>query len=50
MASVLAGLSRFFRSVRLAVVLILVIVALVGGAGFGIYELTKKEEEASPIR
>lgn len=29
---------------------ILVIVALVGGAGFGIYELTKKEEEASPIR
>ncbi len=29
---------------------ILTIVALVGGAGFGIYELTKKEEEASPIR
>jgi hypothetical protein len=29
---------------------ILVIVALVGGAGFGIYELTKKEEEVSPIR
>jgi hypothetical protein len=29
---------------------ILVIVAAVGGAGFGIYELTKKEEEASPIR
>ena len=31
-------------------VFVLVIVALVGGAGFGIYELTKKEEEASPIR
>jgi hypothetical protein len=29
---------------------ILVIVALAGGAGFGIYELTKKENEASPIR
>jgi len=29
---------------------ILVLVAAVGGAGFGIYELTKKEEEASPIR
>jgi len=29
---------------------ILVIVAAVGGAGFGIYELTKKEEEVSPIR
>jgi len=29
---------------------ILVIVAAAGGAGFGIYELTKKENEASPIR
>jgi len=29
---------------------ILVIVALAGGAGFGIYELTKKEPEVSPIR
>jgi hypothetical protein len=29
---------------------ILLIVALAGGAAFGIYELTKKEEEASPIR
>jgi hypothetical protein len=29
---------------------ILVLVAAVGAAGFGIYELTKKEEEASPIR
>jgi len=29
---------------------ILVLVAAIGGAGFGIYELTKKEEEASPIR
>ncbi len=29
---------------------ILVIVVAVAGAGFGIYELTKKEEEASPIR
>jgi len=29
---------------------ILLIVAMAGGAGFGIYELTKKESEASPIR
>ena len=29
---------------------ILVIVALVGGAAFGVYELTKKEPEASPVR
>ena len=29
---------------------ILLIVALAGGVGVGIYELTKKEEEASPIR
>ena len=29
---------------------ILLIVAMAGGAGFGIYELTKKENEASPIR
>lgn len=29
---------------------VLVIVAAVAGAGFGVYELTKKEEEASPIR
>jgi hypothetical protein len=29
---------------------ILTIVALAGGAGFGIYELTKKESEASPVR
>ncbi len=29
---------------------ILLIVALAGGAAFGIYELTKKESEASPIR
>ena len=29
---------------------ILLIVAMAGGAGFGIYELTKKETEASPIR
>jgi hypothetical protein len=29
---------------------ILVIVGLAGGAGFGIYELTKKEPEVSPIR
>jgi hypothetical protein len=29
---------------------VLVIVLAAGGAGFGIYELTKKEEEASPIR
>jgi len=28
---------------------VLVIVALVGGAAFGVYELTKKEE-VSPIR
>lgn len=29
---------------------VLLIVAAAGGAGFGIYELTKKEEEVSPIR
>jgi hypothetical protein len=29
---------------------ILLIVAMAGGAGFGIYELTKKDAEASPIR
>ncbi len=29
---------------------ILVIVAVAGGVGFGIYELTKKETEVSPIR
>ncbi len=29
---------------------ILLIVAMAGGAGFGVYELTKKESEASPIR
>jgi hypothetical protein len=29
---------------------ILVLVAAAGGIGFGIYELTKKEAEASPIR
>jgi hypothetical protein len=29
---------------------ILLIVAVAGGAGFGIYELTKKENETSPIR
>jgi hypothetical protein len=29
---------------------ILLIVAVAGGAGFGVYELTKKENEASPIR
>ncbi|MGZ8866633.1 MAG: hypothetical protein ACXW2Z_08415 [Candidatus Aminicenantales bacterium] len=29
---------------------ILLIVAAAGGVGFGIYELTKKETEASPIR
>jgi len=29
---------------------ILLIVAMAGGAGFGIYELTKKENETSPIR
>ena len=29
---------------------ILLIVALAGAAGFGIYELTKKESEVSPIR
>lgn len=29
---------------------ILTIVALAGGVGFGIYQLTKSEEEASPIR
>ncbi len=29
---------------------ILLIVVAVAGAGFGVYELTKKEEEASPIR
>lgn len=29
---------------------ILLIVAMAGGAGFGVYELTKKETEASPIR
>ncbi len=29
---------------------ILVIVALAGGMGFGVYQLTKKESEASPIR
>ncbi len=29
---------------------ILVIVALAGGAGFGVYQLTKKESEVSPIR
>ena len=29
---------------------ILLIVAVGGGAGFGIYQLTKKEEEVSPIR
>lgn len=29
---------------------ILLLVAAAGGAGFGIYELTKSEEEASPIR
>lgn len=29
---------------------ILLIVAAAGGAGFGIYQLTKKEEEVSPIR
>jgi len=29
---------------------ILAIVAAAGGAGFGVYELTKKENEASPIR
>ncbi len=29
---------------------ILVIVAAAGGVGFGIYELTKKDTEASPIR
>lgn len=29
---------------------ILVIVALAGGMGFAVYELTKKESEASPIR
>jgi hypothetical protein len=28
---------------------ILVIVAAVGGAGFGVYELTKKKNEASPV-
>lgn len=29
---------------------ILLIVAMAGGVGFGVYELTKKETEASPIR
>lgn len=29
---------------------VLLIVAMAGGAGFGVYELTKKESEASPIR
>ena len=29
---------------------ILLIVAMVGGAAFGVYELTKKENEVSPIR
>jgi hypothetical protein len=29
---------------------ILLIVAMAGGAGFAVYQLTKKEEEASPIR
>ena len=29
---------------------VLVIVALVGGAAFGVYELTKKESEVSPVR
>ncbi len=29
---------------------VLVIVALVGGAAFGVYELTKKEAEVSPVR
>lgn len=29
---------------------VLLIVAAAGGAGFGIYELTKKEDETSPIR
>jgi len=29
---------------------VLLIVAAAGGAGFGIYELTKKEEEVSPVR
>jgi len=29
---------------------ILLIVALVGAAGFGVYELTKSETEVSPIR
>ena len=29
---------------------ILLIVAMAGGAGFGVYELTKKEPEVSPIR
>ena len=29
---------------------VLLIVALVGGGGFGVWQLTKKEEEASPIR
>ncbi len=28
---------------------ILVILAIAGGAGFGVYELTKKEKEASPV-
>ncbi len=29
---------------------ILLVVAMAGGAGFGVYELTKKKAEASPIR
>ena len=29
---------------------VLVIVALAGGVGFGVYQLTKKESEVSPIR
>ncbi len=29
---------------------ILTIVALVGGAGFAVYQLTKGEEDVSPIR
>jgi hypothetical protein len=29
---------------------VLLIVAMAGGAGFAVYQLTKKEEEASPIR